>query len=447
MTARAKSSPAAQSTSPTGRAVRLASLGMGVAGSYVGYLLQRTFLGEESRKDKLADAHTRAARKMRREMEALRGPAMKLGQTLSLQAGLSPDAALTELRSLQREAPGMHPSLARVQFRSSMGRLPEDCYATFEDTPFAAASLGQVHRATLADGTSLAVKIQYPGIRDAIASDFTWFRAVSKPVQASGHIPRTAIDELEKLIMEETDYVREAASMALFRDGLKPLPFITIPEVFPQLSTSKVITMTQLCGVHLDEFLATRPSRAQRDLVGERLMELFYFQLLRLHALHADPHWGNYLFNTDGTIGLVDFGCVKRLRPAFVADLQEFLLYPGSRRTPEFQKLLARRYELMGGTMTPAARRTLCDFAERFYRRVFPPEPERENERFDFGESEFLHEYLRGSQELLKGRGVLPEYIFLARAEIGLYQTLHRLRARVHASRIVRKYQRVGARV
>ena len=440
MSGRPKTSPAAQNTSPAGRAVRMAGLGIGVAGSYIGYLLQRSFLGEDTRKTRLADAHTKAAKKMRVEMEALRGPAMKLGQTLSLQAGVLPDETLVELAALQREAPGMHPSLVRIQFKSSMGRLPEDLYATFEERPFAAASLGQVHRATLKDGTPVAVKIQYPGIRDAIASDFAWFRTVSKPAQATGHLPRAALDELETLMIAETDYIREAESVEHFRTGVSPLPFVHIPKVFPTLSSSKVITMTLLPGVHLDEFLAMRPSRQLRDEVGERLMTLFYFQLLKLHALHADPHWGNYLFNADGSIGLVDFGCVKRLRPAFVADLQEFLLYPGSRMSPEFQRLLDKRYKVMGGTMTPGARKTLSWFAETFYRRVFPPEPERDGDRFDFSDTGFLRDYLRGSQELFKSRGTLPEYIFLVRAEIGLYQTLHRLKARVHTSRIVRKY-------
>jgi len=94
---RPKTSPAAQNTSPAGRAVRMAGLGIGVAGSYIGYLLQRSFLGEDTRKTRLADAHTKAAKKMRVEMEALRGPAMKLGQTLSLQAGVLPDETLVEL--------------------------------------------------------------------------------------------------------------------------------------------------------------------------------------------------------------------------------------------------------------------------------------------------------------------------------------------------------------
>jgi hypothetical protein len=334
----------------------------------------------------------------------------------------------------------MHPSLMRAQFKASLGRVPDELYASFDEEPFAAASLGQVHRATLRDGTAAAVKIQYPGIRDAIAGDFTWFRAVSKPAQATGHLPLAAIDELEAQIVAETDYGREADNIELFHAGLAPLPFVRIPAVVRGLSSGKVLTMTLLPGQHLEEFLARPPSPSLRDLVGARLVDLFYFQLLRLHALHADPHWGNYLFAPDGTIGLVDFGCVKRLRPAFVDDLKAFLLYPGSRRSPEFQALLDRRYELMGGRINPAARRTLTDFAERFYRRVFPPEPDREGDRFDFGDPAFLRDYLRASRALVKVRGILPEYIFLARAEMGLYQTLHRLRARVATSRIVRRY-------
>lgn len=440
MTNRSEPAAASRNQSPTGRALRMASLGMGVAGSYVGYLLQRVFLADGPRKAHLAAAHARAARRMRRQLESLRGPAMKLGQTLSLHAGVLPDEMLIELSSLQREAPGMHPSLVRAQFKAAMGRLPEDLYASFDDAPFAAASLGQVHRATLADGTRLAVKIQYPGVGDAIAADFAWFRAVSKPAQLSGHLPRAAIDELERQIVAETDYRREAANIKLFRSGLAALPFMTVPAVLPRLSSSRVLTMTFLPGDHLDDFLARRPSQTLRNLIGERLVELFYFQLLRLRALHADPHWGNYLFVPDGTIGLVDFGCVKRLQPAFADDLQEFLLYPGSRTSREFQRLLDRRYSMTGSRITQGARRTLMRFAEQFYGRVFPPEPERDDDRFDFGDAAFLREYRQTSQDLVKSRGVLPEYLFLARAEIGLYQTLHRLRARVATSRIVRKF-------
>jgi len=415
-------------------------MGAGIAGSYIGYLLQRVFLGEDGRKSRLAATHTKAAKRMRSELQSLRGPAMKLGQTLSLHSGVLPDELLSELTALQREAPGMHPTLVRAQFKTAMGRRPDEVYASFDETPFAAASLGQVHRATLKDGTKAAVKIQYPGIREAIAADFAWFRAVSKPAQVSGHLPRVAIDELEEQIVAETDYHREAANAQMFRAGLKPLPYMSVPEIFPKLSSGRVLTMSFVEGEHLDQFLARKPSAALRDLVGERLVEIFYCQLLRLHAIHADPHWGNYLFRDNGDIGLIDFGCVKHLDREFVEDLQAFFLYPGSHDSPEYKRFLETRYQLMGRKITKGAERALIRFADDFYTRVFPPEPERIDERIDFGDAALLRRYLQASQELFKSKGILTEYIFLARAEIGLYQTLHRLRARVATSRIVRRF-------
>jgi len=411
----------------------------GVAGSYLGYLVQRAFLDDTTREKKLKAAHGRAARRMKDKLLALRGPAMKLGQTLSLQSGVLPEEALTELSKLQREAPGMHPSLMRAQFKASLGHAPEEIFKQFELEPFAAASLGQVHRAVTRAGDRVAVKIQYPGIRDAIENDFAWFRAVSRPAQASGHLPKSLIDELQTQILAETDYAKELANLEFFDTALAPLTFVTVPRVFRAYSSGPVLTMSLVGGESLDDLLRRRPSQDVRDLIGSRLLELFYFQILRLHAFHADPHLGNYLFRADGSVGLVDFGCVKRLTPAFVADLRAVYLYPGSRQSAHFQSLLEKRYALFGRSLNPAARRALIDFAERFFRRVYPPELERESEPFDFGASTIVEDYLRESNNLFRSKGAVADYVFLARVEMGLYHALHRLRARVHTSRIVRR--------
>ena len=426
-------------TTPTGRALEMAGMGASVAGSYLSYLLQRAFLDEPQRTARLSATHTRAARRMRDSMMSLRGPAMKLGQALSLQGGVLPDQALVELAKLQREAPGMHPSLMRAQFTGCFGRAPEEVFSEFHETPFAAASLGQVHRARTKSGDLVAVKIQYPAIGDAIRNDFAWFRAVSKPAQATGHVPRGAIDELETQIVAETDYRQEAANIEFFLRGLAPLGFVTVPQVFRNLSGDQVLTMSLLPGQHLDSLLARRPSQKLRDLIGARLLELFYFQILRLHALHADPHLGNYLFGEDGSIGLVDFGCVKRFSPDFVANLRGLYLYRGSKASPHFQSLLDERYAIFGTKLRPAARRALMEFSEQFYRKVYPPEIEKDDVAFDFGTSTVLADYLRQSRKLMHSKGALPEHVLLARVEIGLYHTLHRLRARVHTSRIVRR--------
>ena len=168
-------------TSATGRALRLAGLTAGVTGSYVGYMLQRLFLGEERRDRKRRSMQAKAGRRIRDELMLLRGPAMKFGQALSLHTDIVPEDMLAELTKLQMEAPGMHPSLALAQFKASLGRSHEQMFKHFDPEPFAAASLGQVHRAIMRDGTRVAVKIQYPGIRAAVENDFRWIRSMSMP--------------------------------------------------------------------------------------------------------------------------------------------------------------------------------------------------------------------------------------------------------------------------
>jgi len=397
-------------------------------------------LDERTRRARLTDAHGRAARHMRDTMMSLRGPAMKLGQALSLQSGVLSEQTLAELAKLQHGAPAMHPSLMRAQFAASLGRPPEEVFAEFDERPFAAASLGQVHRAKTTGGELVAVKVQYPAIREVIQNDFAWFRAISKPAQVTGHLAKSVIDELEAQILAETDYRQEAANLEFFSRGLAPLSHVTIPRVHRDLSTEQVLTMSLVPGRHLDDFLGRRPSRRTRDLIGERLLELFYFQVLRLHAFHADPHLGNYLFGDDGSIALIDFGCVKRLRPEFVTNLRGLFLYCGSKASSHFQSLLDKRYAMFGTKLRPTARRALTEFGDRFYRKVYPPEVEADDVPFDFGASPVVKDYLRESGRLVLSKGALSEHLLLARVEVGLYDVLHRLRARVHTSRIVRSF-------
>ena len=145
------------------------------------------------------------------------------------------------------------------------------------------------------------------------------------------------------------------------------------------------------------------------------------------------------LFNDNGTIGLVDFGCVKRFGSDVVGRLRKSFLYPGRIDSPEFQQIVQEQFAGPGKKLASGTRRAITEFSERFYRKVYSPDPKDAERPFDFSDSGFLRDYLREASNLARAKGTTPVYIFLARAEIGLYTTLHRLRARVHTSRIVRR--------
>jgi predicted unusual protein kinase regulating ubiquinone biosynthesis (AarF/ABC1/UbiB family) len=311
---------------PIGRGFRIGKLGLSLTGSYLGYQFQNLFLNrEEKRAEKRKAFQNKAARQIREELESLKGPVMKLGQMLSMQSHLMPEEVLGELSKLQMRAPAMHASLARAQFKASFGKFPEEVFREFNPEPFAAASLGQVHRAVTKRGETVAVKIQYPAIRSAIKDDFKLLRSAAIPARLLLRSHEPVIAEIEQGILKETDYVNEARNIDFFRERLQALPFVRIPLVHHDLSTDRILTMSFISGQPLPDFLKQeKPTSELRNKIGTRLWQLFDLQLHRIHAMHVDPHPGNYLVETDGTIGLVDFGCVKRFSADFIKLMRLF---------------------------------------------------------------------------------------------------------------------------
>ena len=159
------------------------------------------------------------------------------------------------------------------------------------------------------------MKIQYPAIRLAIENDIQTAPVgdPARPTFGPSFQRRALLDEIQRSILEETDYLREADNLDFFGKGLSGLDYVTIPRVHRDLSSDRVLTMSYTEGGTLGEWLKQNPSPARRQLLGVRLCEMYETQLQSLRVVHADQHPGNYLFQADGRIGLVDFGCVKRL--------------------------------------------------------------------------------------------------------------------------------------
>jgi len=236
------------------RAARLVQLGAGLTGSYLAYQLRRPFVGKEDARGQRQTLRRRHAKQVRQELQNLRGPIMKVGQALSMQTHFLGTEMVEELSALQMHAPPMHPTLMRAQFKSAFGKYPEEVFRAFEPEPFAAASLGQVHWAVTQRGEEVAVKIQYPAMREAIASDFQALRTAAFPARLTGHLQESVIREAQRGILEETDYLKEARNIEHFSKALAPLEFVRVPRVFPELSSDQVLTMSHAArhAVHED---------------------------------------------------------------------------------------------------------------------------------------------------------------------------------------------------
>jgi len=364
----------------------------------------------------------------------LKGPVMKLGQILSMQDQALPLEAIEELSHLQTRAPAMHATLARAQFKAAMGKYPEELLSSFEPQAFAAASLGQVHRARTKSGEQVVVKIQYPAIRSAIENDFKLLRSATLPGQLSGHLPASILAEMESGFLRETDYVQEAKNIEFFAKGLAPLGYMRLPKVYPELSGERVLTMSFVEGETLHEFMRGKPSRRLRDTLGEHLAEMFHYEVRCLKAIHADPHPGNYLFTEDGTVGLVDFGCVKYFSPEFSQIPGCFLDRVWERGEADYARMMRLMFGKEARPSNPKAREML-EAGIKFFDLIFPSRVAGEME-VDFGDAKVLTKLTEIFRKSIRNKITNPEFVFASRAELGLYNLLHRLGARVDTARI-----------
>lgn len=318
---------------PTGRIRRT----MPLAGFTVRAASGRLVAGlrEKAGQDRAVERfHERTAERYADLLGHSRGVLMKVGQIMSMvdaralgTGGFAPYQKA--LSRLQADAPPMHPALVHEVLAAELGSAAEH-FAEFTDEPMAAASVGQVHRAVLRDGRDVVVKIQYPGVAQAIRDDLantelvaTFLRFVTSASGMKLDV-RTLADEAATRIAEEIDYRHEAAMIAAFTDLYRGHPFIRIPQVIPEASADRVLTMTYLDG--MDWTAAQEADQDLKNTWAEVIARFLNGNYRHANLVHADPHPGNYRFNPDGTVGFLDFGCItilpERLRWLWVSFLR-----------------------------------------------------------------------------------------------------------------------------
>jgi len=300
---------------PVGRWRRLRSLATlqaQIAAAYLFYWIRGWFRQADQRERLLAETHWKTALRLLDSMGYLRGAVMKVGQTLANFPDIAPRQFVETLEQLHYSAPPMHWALLREMVRNELGDDPENVFAWFDTHAFAAASLGQVHRARLTTGQDVAVKIQYPGMARAIREDFRNFFLALLPGRLNKDWQNTKdqVDDLRARLERETDYAAEAAVQEQVRALFREDDGIVVPRVYPQYSTARILTMDRLDGVHIDKFMARDPSQEERNEFACKMIRAWARMVYAGRLSYADWHPGNFLFMDDGRLGVIDFGFV-----------------------------------------------------------------------------------------------------------------------------------------
>lgn len=301
------------------RAMKIGEMTSQIGSSYIWNQLRRPFQNRSQRERDLLETHIRNAGRIVEGSQQLRGAFMKLIQLLSMRRDLLPADAIDILRTTQSDLPPMSYAMIAEQIRRELGRRPEALFASFEHTAFAAASLGQVHRATLKDGTVAAVKIQYPGVDETVEQDLRNLKLLLATVDAIGRdVMRRNIDtaaiygELEQRLREELDYTIEAVNQRDFARMFKRDNTVTIPHPFAALSSRRVLTMTFVEGYPLAEFMNPSVDANMREWIARKIHDLAWRQILEFGVLQTDFHPGNYVVSHHPRLGVLDFGSIRR---------------------------------------------------------------------------------------------------------------------------------------
>jgi predicted unusual protein kinase regulating ubiquinone biosynthesis (AarF/ABC1/UbiB family) len=365
----------------------------------------------------------------------LKGPLMKVAQFLSTVPDALPAEYAAELAQLQANAPAMGWNFVRRRMASELGPQWQARFASFSREAAAAASLGQVHRARLPDGTEVACKLQYPDMPSIVEADLRQLKlAMAVYHRMDNAIHQDEIyKELRERLREELDYLREAAQMRLYGLMLKDQPGVHVPVPLPELSTHRLLTMTWLDGRPLMQRLQEDPPQEERNRIAEALFRAWYVPFYRYGVIHGDPHLGNYQVRADGSVNLLDFGAIRVFSARFVTGVID--LFEAVRDHDDDKAHHA--YETWGFTDLSREKMDVLNMWAKFLYEPFTQDRVRRIQESDdptFGRevAERVHAGLK------RTGGVMPprEFVLMDRSAIGLGGVFLRLRAELNWSRL-----------
>ena len=429
-------------TSRTGRFFKLAGMTASVAGQYAGQRA-RKLLGGENDEGAQSESYTRMAGQIADTLGELKGAVMKVGQIASQTQDFLPREFSEALEKLQKEAPPMPFDVIVEQIESELGKPLGELFEYLQEAPYASASIGQVHRGRLHDGTDVIVKVQYPGVDESCDSDLKQLRTALR-LGGLLKMPKKSVDqlfaEIRERLQEELDYENEARNIGLFREFHMDQPWVLIPEVVDSHSTRRVLTMELVEGDHISQVTPDRYDQDTINLIGHRIFTLMADQLFRFQCIHGDPHAGNFAYRPDGTIILYDFGCVKKLKPEIVEAYRKAL-----------SAALAGDYQALDGHLIDLGARVENQPAvdEAYYAmwRDILIVPFLDDEPYDFAEADIHKRVAAKTSTVFKYLDYFKppvESIFIDRMIAGHYWMLKRLGVQAAFRSELEKYLKAG---
>ena len=418
-------------TSKVQRATRFVKTGAKVGGNYLKYYTKRAFNSNLDR----TTLHDDNATDIYEGLSELKGSALKVLQMMSMDKNLLPTAYTDRFTMAQYSAPPLSYPLVVKTFQKYFGKRPEQIFDTFSKNATNAASIGQVHQATL-KGKKYAVKIQYPGVAESVNSDLRIVRPFAVRIL---NISERDLDyymgEVEGKLMEETDYALEMQRSIAISQACGHIENLEFPRYYPELSCEKIITMDWMSGQHLKDFNLQNPSQEIRDKIGQAMWNFYDYQVHTLREVHADPHPGNFLMRMDGTLGIIDFGCVKEIPEDFYQKYFALLRRDASMKEAELEQIF---YDLnfLSEKDSPEEKTLFKGIFKEMIEMLGKPFHHNE---FDFSDDSYfkqiyaLSERISNMKEVRNSRTARGprDALYINRTYFGLYTLLNELGAKV----------------
>lgn len=418
-------------TNKFARASELVKTGAKVGVNYVKYygekVLNPLVTKEKLNEDNAADIYD--------GLKSLKGSALKVAQMLSMEKNILPKAYVDTFSLSQFSVPPLSAPLVRKTFKKYLGKYPEDLYDTFTADSVHAASIGQVHKATLG-GKDLAVKIQYPGVADSISSDLSLVKPIAtRMFNLQGKGKEKYFKEIEDKLLEETNYHLELEQSIAMAQDCKAIKNLNFPEYYPDLSSERILTMDWMQGEHLSEFVAHNRDQEVANQLGQTLWDFYMYQMHILKRVHADPHPGNFLVDAGANLIAIDFGCIKKVPQSFYTPYFE-LVEKENIDNPEIFAQKLHALEILTEGDTPGE---VTFFSALFHEMLSLFTAPFQGETFDFSDPTFftkiaaLGEKYSKDTELrkLNGNRGSKHFLYINRTFFGLYNLMHDIGAKV----------------